>query len=466
GIGWLVAASRVSRMRLAPALYAATSALILAPMLWELTMRFQVLAPMGSAAVLALFVAAATVLSWKKNHAPDFAVACGAAALTALALSIATHETLAFSGLLLAMLAICEYRCLRGGVRGVRFLVAGAADCAAWFLIVIYRNPASARTDYPSLGPVALALPATLLLGITAVSIVCKTTALGSRISMFETVQCIVAFLIWILTGLFLLPHFSPGVVGVLCFLFGAACYGAAYGRFRQSAEIRNFHVFALWSAALFVAGAFFALPSAWAAACLALGSIASAIISVRICCTTLECHSAVYLGVAAMACGLVEYSYRVLAGTVPATVAWSIFLVSSCALVCCLVSRERQDEGWQLQLLHLVPALLAACALGALATRAGLWLLAIRVSPGAFHVALLRTLILCGLALAMAFAGGRWRRLELKRIAYLALAFIAAKLVFEDLRHGHMGFIAASIFLFALTLIGVPRLIRAGLRS
>jgi hypothetical protein len=116
--------------------------------------------------------------------------------------------------------------------------------------------------------------------------------------------------------------------------------------------------------------------------------------------------------------------------------------------------------------LLHLVPALLAACALGALATRAGLWLLAIRVSPGAFHVALLRTLILCSLALAMAFAGGRWRRLELKRIAYLALAFIAAKLVFEDLRHGHLGFIAASIFLFALTLIGVPRLIRAGLRS
>jgi hypothetical protein len=79
------------------------------------------------------------------------------------------------------------------------------------------------------------------------------------------------------------------------------------------------------------------------------------------------------------------------------------------------------------------------------------------------FHVAFIRTSILCALALALAFAGSRLRRLELKRIAYAALGLLAAKLVFEDLRHGHMGFIAASIFLFALTLIAVPRLARAG---
>jgi predicted tellurium resistance membrane protein TerC len=50
-----------------------------------------------------------------------------------------------------------------------------------------------------------------------------------------------------------------------------------------------------------------------------------------------------------------------------------------------------------------------------------------------------------------------------MRYLAYGALAFLAAKLLFEDLRHGHMEFIAASIFVFAITLIAVPRLVRMG---
>ena len=61
---------------------------------------------------------------------------------------------------------------------------------------------------------------------------------------------------------------------------------------------------------------------------------------------------------------------------------------------------------------------------------------------------------------------GSRWRRLEMTRVAYAAVAFVAAKLLFEDLRHGRMEFIAASIFVFALTLIGVPQLARMGTRQ
>jgi hypothetical protein len=169
---------------------------------------------------------------------------------------------------------------------------------------------------------------------------------------------------------------------------------------------------------------------------------------------------------VAAMACGLLEYSFAALAGTMPVTVAWSIILVSGCALLCYIAAREREGEGWQLQVLHLVPALLAVCAAAALSAHGSLWLVALRITPGVFHVAFIRTLIVCAIALALAFAGSRWRRPEMRRIAYAALAFVAAKLVFEDLRHGHMEFIAASIFLFALTLIGVPRLARIGYRT
>jgi hypothetical protein len=42
----------------------------------------------------------------------------------------------------------------------------------------------------------------------------------------------------------------------------------------------------------------------------------------------------------------------------------------------------------------------------------------------------------------------------------------VADKLLLEDLRLGHLEFIAASIFLFAVTLIAVPRMARMGQRS
>jgi len=89
------------------------------------------------------------------------------------------------------------------------------------------------------------------------------------------------------------------------------------------------------------------------------------------------------------------------------------------------------------------------------------MWVTALSVNPGAHHLAFLRTLTICVAILALAFSGSHWRRLELTRIGYIALALVAVKLVFEDLRLGHLEFIAASIFLFAITLIAVPRIVR-----
>jgi predicted tellurium resistance membrane protein TerC len=69
-------------------------------------------------------------------------------------------------------------------------------------------------------------------------------------------------------------------------------------------------------------------------------------------------------------------------------------------------------------------------------------------------------------LALALAFFGPRWHRIELVWVTYATLAFVAAKLLLEDLRQGHPEFIAASIFLYAVTLILVPQLVRRSTRK
>jgi len=92
--------------------------------------------------------------------------------------------------------------------------------------------------------------------------------------------------------------------------------------------------------------------------------------------------------------------------------------------------------------------------------------LAAFSVNPGPQHLAFLRTLTLCAAALALAFSGSHWRRKELTRMGYATLALVAVKLVFEDLRLGHLEFIAASIFLFAVTLIAVPHIARMGQKA
>jgi hypothetical protein len=263
-MAWLVAASRArTSQQFAGAVYAATSALILAPMLWELTMRFHVLAPGASAAVLGLLVAGATALSWRKENSPDFSVAFGAAAVTALALSVVTHVMIAFLVLLLAMMAMCEYRSTRSGVQGARMIVAALADCAVWFLIVIYRSPGNVNGDYPPLGSAALVTPACVLFLVTAAGVVYQTAAAQRRITAFETIQSMVAFLLWIGSLLVFVPQAGGRIAGVICLLFAAACYAAAFVLFRGAREPRNFHVFALWSAGLLLAGIILSFPPA-----------------------------------------------------------------------------------------------------------------------------------------------------------------------------------------------------------
>jgi hypothetical protein len=174
------------------------------------------------------------------------------------------------------------------------------------------------------------------------------------------------------------------------------------------------------------------------------------------------EFHGAAYLMAAAAVSGLLGYLVQALAGTLPGAPGWGVCLVSACAALCYAAIPPRRGEPWKPQVLHILFASLAAGAVMALLVQGLAGLLALKLIPGAHHLAFIRTLTLCAAALALAFSGAHWRRLELTRIGYATLVLVAVKLVAEDLRLGHLEYIAASIFLFALTLIAVPRVARA----
>ena len=457
---WLVGAARAAAGAwFASATYACTSALILAPMLWELTLRFNVLTPVAAAGVLSVFVCAAAALAWKRNLTSVYWVANAAAAVAALALSIATHTMTPFIAVLLLMVLVSEFAAGRNRELSIRPLVAAAADLAIWALIFIYSSPQSTRGDYPALGAALLIAPGFILFSIYGSSVAFKTVLKRQKITAFETVQAMIAFLLAATSLLYFVPRSGAPVLGALCLVLAATGYAATFTCFARDPDRRNYRVFATWSAALLVVGSWLCLPALILAAFLGVAAVTATALGARWSRLTLEFHGLACLLAAASAAGLLDYVYCALAGALPGAPTSGVCLVAASAVLCYAAGKPRQGEPWKLQLLHLATASVALGAVAALLIEGLMSLAAFGVHPEAQHLAFIRTLTLCAAALALAFSGERWRRLELTRIGYATLVLVAVKLVFEDLRHGHLAYIAASIFLVALTLIAVPRL-------
>ena len=464
---WLVSASRTrAGTWFASATYACTSALILAPMLWELTLRFKVLTPAGAAGVLSIFVCAATALAWKRNLTSIYWVANAAAAVAALTLSIATHDMAPFIAALLLMVLVSEFAASRNRELSIRPLVATAADLAIWALIFIYSSPQSTRGDYPALGAALLLVPGFMLFLINGSIVAFRTVLKGQRVTVFEAVQTIIAFLLAATGLLYFLPHAGATALGVLCLVLAAAGYAATFIYFDRAADQRNYRVFATWSVALLVSGSWLCLPTLVMVVFLGVAAVAATALGALRSRLTLEIHGMAYLLAATAASDLLNFCFNALAGELPGAPAPGVCLVATSAVLCYAVGKPRLSELWQRQILHLATASLALGAVTALLVEGLMGLAAFWVHPGAQHLAFIRTLTLCAAALALAFCGARWHRLELTRTGYATLALVAVKLVYEDLRHGHLAYISASIFLVALTLIAVPRLTRIRQKS
>jgi hypothetical protein len=462
---WLLWAARVpASTPFTSTAYAVTSALILAPMLSELTLSFKILPASATAGILSAFVVGAGALAWKRNLAPLIWVATVTAVFTALALMIATHDLPPFIAALFIMALASEFAADRNRWLRLRFLLAPAADLAVWILLYIYSLPAHFRSDYPDLrSAVLLTLPSALFL-IYGASVTVRTTWLRHRITIFEIVQTVIAFLL----AAFSLFWFEPALranLGILCLFLSAACYAAAFIRFDRLPEQRNYHVYSTWSALLLLAGSFLCLPPLLLALLLSAAAILATVVGVRKDRLTPEFHALLYLAAAAFASGLLDYAASALAGTFPNAPGWIVWLVAASVLLCYAIGGRFPGELWNHRLLRLLSAILAASAAATLLVSALVWLAAVAMTPGVAHVAVIRTLITCALALTLAFAGSRWQRVELVWTAYGTLALVTAKLLFEDLPHGHSGYIAISLFLYAVALIIVPRIARFGLQ-
>ena len=77
-------------------------------------------------------------------------------------------------------------------------------------------------------------------------------------------------------------------------------------------------------------------------------------------------------------------------------------------------------------------------------------------------YCATLRTGVLAGLALALAWAGARWDRAELSRLIYPAMILGAYRLAMVDLAQDHKPALFLSLLVYGGALMALPRLARA----
>jgi hypothetical protein len=458
GIGWAVAATRVSR-RFAGGLYAATSVLIFAPMLWEMCLRFQAMSPVAAAAVLSAYLATALIAGRGSYASPAFSLLFTGSAATALALAIGTRSMIAFIAIMLVMTLFAEMQRIRSGALAGAPFVLLAVDAAIWALLFIYRAPASARPEYPALSTAAVLAAPLLLLLIEAAAVAVHTCFQRQRIGIFDAFQVMVAFALFAAGVFWIIPALAPSAIGSLCIVLCGACYWIAFEPFHRTTEPRNFRLFATWAVVLLAWGLYLLEPPAWVSVTCAIVAIVAIIAAPRLHSTTLEAHSIVYLALAAFVCGLPAYAWHAMIADVPAHVAWSVALFGGMAVAAYALCGEQKSEDAAHRAIHFLMALFAAFAACALLTHGLLAITGLALHPELFHIALLRTVAICALALALAIGGVRLQRVNLSRVAYVLLALVVLKLVFEDLRHGHLGFLAASIGIVAVTLIAVPRI-------
>ena len=417
-----------SHNRLIIALQGLTASLIAGPLIWESTVRFHAIPPIGAAAALTLFVALGQLVAWHRDHALIAGVTALAGCGTAIALIVATLDPLPFVVALLFAAAVAEYGACLDRALSLRFIIALTVDFCAFLLIYLVTRPQGLPDGYAPLPHFAVVAIPVALLALYVASVATRTLFRRLPMTWFEIVQTITAAALAIVAAS-RIAH-AQTAIGVVCLAAGALCYLFAFTRLvRRPAIGRNFHVFAAFGLALvsLASGLLFA-NTARAALWIPLG-LAATWLGERRNSGTLRWNGAVSIAlslpISPLLCG---------------------FAAAAAYVITILCGRDR---SWRARI---APAVLAALFFWSVAA----------VSPSGVA----RTALIAGVAIAIAWCGRRWNLPELTWILYPWMGLGAVKLVVEDFQHGQSATLFLSLLLYGSTLLILPRLARRASRA
>jgi hypothetical protein len=456
---WLFGSARAVT-RFASIAYGTAAALIIFPLVWEVTVRFQLLPGSVSAGVLFAFALMAALLAWRQNLAPVAWVTTCFACATALGLLVATRNPAPYVVALLLIALATEAAAWRDHWMSLRPMVALAADLSILALIAVYTGREGASAEYASISSTGLLTFFVALAVIYAASTAVRTFAGRRTITWFESGQTTLAFVIATIGALRATHGAAEVTIGSVSLALAAVCYVAAFTWFDDSRTVRNHYAYATWASALLVCGAFVGFPDHALSTWLSLSALVSMAAAVRTTRLMLALHAMLFLGVAAWSSGLLAYIAASLAGT-PAAPVWMIVVAGITTIAVGVY-------GWRFQAANkaasqAVRMLLAAAAI--LTTAA--FLVGGMVALGAAStsgpsLAVIRTLIAVVIALACGVVGSKLERRELIWLAYGVVGLCTVKLLAEDLRNGTAASLAVSMFLYGMVWLLLPRLARS----
>jgi hypothetical protein len=465
-MAWLVWAARTPSSRSAEtALRSLTSVLVLCPLLWEATVRFHA-APTGvTGFLLLLFSVSGLAVSWRKDLLIVATIATLAGLGTSIGLLMATHDVIPFASVILSIGAAVEACACLDHWLGERWIAAGAADLTVLLATWLVTREHGLPPGYAPISTAALLACLSALVSIYLASTIVRTLGRGRRFTGFEIAQCAAAIAIAVNGAVRLSardPRLGPAIGG-FTILSAAACYLVSFRLLdRRGPHDRNFFTYSTFGLLLGLAGTSIllsgmALPAAWAAA--AVAAIWAGGFHNRL---TLQIHGGVYL---VLALQQATAALLTVAGehqpVQTATIAGALL-----ALLCYAMSVRhaggRSDTRSFQALLLAVAASLVWLAAG----------LAAVAATGAYHgifggdanrayCATLRTTVLAGGSLLLAWAGPRWKRPELARLAWPLALFGAWRLVMADWQQEAKVAFLLSLMAYGATLIALPRLWR-----
>lgn len=459
---WLVWAVRTHRKsHFASVVFGATVAFILAPLLWEGTVRFQDLTPSFASGVLVGYVALSLGLAWREQLEAIPWIAAVTAVGTALVLLIATREVGTLTVGLLAIALITETAAWSGRWPGLRAVPAFGADFAVVVLGMVMASPEGVPAGYRPMSTGEINAICIALLLIYCGSLAVRGFVMGRKWTFGEVAQAALAFALGTWVSLRATRGGVATALGALALVLAVTCYWGALKRFASLEMRRNRRVCANYAAGLMLAGVFLLFAGNLRPVLLSLAAVAAVVVFTRTGYLSLGIHGTFYLLAASFLCGLFGYAGRALAGTVPAWPEWSFWTVAVAGSISYLIGSRVSGEGWKPRVLWVVPAAVVGFALAALVVvgMAGVGV----VELSASRLSMVRTVVTCLMALGLAYAGSRWNRVELGWLAYGAIGLGALKLVVEDLRFGNAGTLMVSLLFYGLILILLPKVTRFG---
>lgn len=458
GAAWLVSTARIATgHRLSVSIHGLAAACIVAPLLWETTVRFHSLTPAASAIVLGLFVVVGQAFAWQRDHAPLAGVTSLTGSVTAIALIIGTLDPVPFAVSLAAAACVVEFAAWRGRALAWRWIIALACDFCAFLLIYLVSRPQGVPEGYASIPLFAVGA---LLVGLVAIytsSTALRTLVGGHAVRWFEIFQVATIVVLAIAGGL-RISHSSAFFIGAACLLAGAACYLAVFAGLAVK-PARNLHAYFTFALLLVLGGCVLLFPAPILALAWSTLGLAGIVFATRSRRNTPAMHGVVYLSAAAFISGLLNHGAVMMTGTGRATLTVGATICAvAAALGYIAILRARRDSAPNA--IELVPATILAALLCwswsgivvAFLSRFGL---------DAPFAGTLRTALVATVAIALAWCGRRWNLSELIWILAPWMLFGAGKLIAEEFRQGRSAALFLSLLIYGGTLIALPRLLR-----